>query len=331
MEMERVRRVRAIWNWLPAFRSVAETGNINSASRLLRISASSLSRTIRLLENEVGQPLFCRNGRSIQLNRAGEEFLVAVRDSIRRVDDGLAQIRSNRLSGAIYISRDDSLVDHLLIPAIRRLNEQHPDLVPHVDYFSVAESVARVLRGQLDVAISQQPMHAREVTVEVLGTIPNSVYCAGGHPLFGKGVVTESELREHLFAVRVHPATQTPVDAWSSEGQRVPGLFAADVGMALQACASGRMLALLPDTLAGVGNPPLHRLAGPLVAPTVLYAVRRKTIAEPGRAELLVELLQQQVTEALAKRGAAGSTQPSSTSVPPSSNKPRTLASTEIK
>ena len=42
--------VERIWNWLPAFRAVAETEHLPTASDLLHVTPSALSRTIRLLE-----------------------------------------------------------------------------------------------------------------------------------------------------------------------------------------------------------------------------------------------------------------------------------------
>ncbi len=58
--MERLRRVASFWNWLPAFRAVAETEHLPTAAEALFVSPSALSRAIRLLEKDVGQPLFRR-------------------------------------------------------------------------------------------------------------------------------------------------------------------------------------------------------------------------------------------------------------------------------
>ena len=45
-------RVSRIWNWLPVFRAVAETEHLPTASELLYVTPSALSRTIRLLEKD---------------------------------------------------------------------------------------------------------------------------------------------------------------------------------------------------------------------------------------------------------------------------------------
>ncbi|MHC4078781.1 MAG: helix-turn-helix domain-containing protein, partial [Planctomycetota bacterium] len=69
--MDRLRRLAQLWNWLPAFRAVGETQHLPTASRALSVTAPALSRAVRLLERDVGQPLFRRIGRRIELNEAG--------------------------------------------------------------------------------------------------------------------------------------------------------------------------------------------------------------------------------------------------------------------
>ncbi len=60
---------------LMAFRAVALAGSISKASLQLHCSASSLSRTIKSLESELGVELFDRNGRHLSLNQYGEVAL----------------------------------------------------------------------------------------------------------------------------------------------------------------------------------------------------------------------------------------------------------------
>src|SRR5687768_9889001 len=87
--MDKFLAVAAVWDWLPAFRAVAEFNHLPTASRQLHVSPSALSRTIHLLEDRFGKPLFDRVGRQIRLNRSGEMLAAAVREAMRRVDDGL--------------------------------------------------------------------------------------------------------------------------------------------------------------------------------------------------------------------------------------------------
>jgi DNA-binding transcriptional LysR family regulator len=102
--VHRMRNVSELWNWLPAFRAVAETEHLPTASKQLRVSASALSRSLRLLEEAVGSALFERAGRELQLNAAGHALLAATRDAMRMVDDGLAAVDDAQFRGPVLIS-----------------------------------------------------------------------------------------------------------------------------------------------------------------------------------------------------------------------------------
>ncbi|MBP8302176.1 MAG: LysR family transcriptional regulator, partial [Planctomycetes bacterium] len=61
--MDRLLRLDALWNWLPAFRAVGETQHLPSAATALHVSPSALSRSVRLLEQRLGCTLFERRSR----------------------------------------------------------------------------------------------------------------------------------------------------------------------------------------------------------------------------------------------------------------------------
>lgn len=80
-------RVGQFWNWLPAFRAVAEAGAVNVAARRCGISPSALSRSIRLLEHAIGEQLFHRERGKLVLTQHGAQALAAAQDAMRLVDE----------------------------------------------------------------------------------------------------------------------------------------------------------------------------------------------------------------------------------------------------
>jgi len=63
------------YHHLLRFRAIAREGGVTRASRLLRVSASTLSEQLAELEAWLGEPLFDRQGRALVLTDAGRAVL----------------------------------------------------------------------------------------------------------------------------------------------------------------------------------------------------------------------------------------------------------------
>lgn len=297
--MERLRRVSSLWSWLPAFRVVAETQHLPSASSQLYVSASALSRTIRLLEEDVGRRLFLRNGRRIELNEPGQRLLVAVRDAMRLIHEGLLAIEGAELSGSVLVSTAGLHTTAVLLPALRRLRQEQPELVPHVLEQEGREVGSMLLRGDIDVALVTLPLVHEQLTRVHLGTASNGIYCGPGHPLHGTQGVELAAVLEHPFVALSPDERGVPRESWPAPLDRTVSLVASSLWTALEACESGDLLAVLPDV---VGRAPhhrdrLYRLPLEAVPPVELFALHRTTLGEPGRAEAVTHAVARQLRE----------------------------------
>lgn len=74
------------------FICVAEYLNISHAAQKLMLSQSTLSRSIRALEEELGAPLFDRQNNVITLTRAGSLFLKRARELISLADSAQSEL-----------------------------------------------------------------------------------------------------------------------------------------------------------------------------------------------------------------------------------------------
>lgn len=71
---------------LKYFKTVADTGKISEAAKMLFVSAPALSTSISRLERELGMPLFDRSNNKITLNRQGQIFLRYVNQIFSTLD-----------------------------------------------------------------------------------------------------------------------------------------------------------------------------------------------------------------------------------------------------
>ena len=284
--MERARRLRALWNWLPVFRAVAETEHLPTAADALFISPASLSRTVGLLEEEIGIKLFDRVGRGLRLNRAGHRLLDAVRDGMRVIDDGVVSVEGLEWSGSIVLWAPLAFAEKYLLPLATKLRAGHSALRPVIQSHNAQGMTESILRGQIDFALTESPPTHTQLRAEAFVTLNYGIYCHVDHELAGAAKIKMDKLLDYEFAVPPdgNPAYPSP---WPAEHLRKNVMVVDDVNMAICACHTQNQLAVLPSVLAAG----LHRLPSNIFAPTVLYAVFREPIGAQERMQLVLHTL----------------------------------------
>ena len=298
--MERLRRVNRLWNWLPAFRAVAETEHLPSASELLGISPSALSRTIKLVEEDIGRPLFDREGRQLRLNANGHAFLGSVRDAMRRVHDGLGEVDGDKLLGRVHISVSGPARLLFAPRLVSELAKQHPNLQADLLQVDEGEEQAALLRGEIDVAFSHLLHQVDEddhTRVELLGQLKCAVFCGPGHELHARSQPTRAQILESKFVAVHDRARGEGADAWPLGMARKIGVRVNSLELALQLCEGGGFLALLPQLVAD-SRPHLRRLSLGGLPNQAIYACRREPLSAPAKAEACVKLMRRIVEAA---------------------------------
>ena len=74
------------------FRTAANLGSFNAASRALHCTQPAVSEQVRRLERELGVSLFARAGRGLTLTAAGRTFLARAERVAEAADDALASV-----------------------------------------------------------------------------------------------------------------------------------------------------------------------------------------------------------------------------------------------
>ncbi len=286
--MDRTRRLIAFWNWLPAFRVVAETEHLPTASEVLRVSPSALSRTIRLLEDGLDEVLFERRGRSLTLTDAGRELLVSVRRAMRVLDDGVERLAGARFRGALKVACPGPFASIYVLPALEILRASHPDLVPELNAVGSTAANAALLAGELDVALLDDPVPAPYLIIESLAEISYGVYCGRTHPLYEAASPTVEEICEHLFA-----GPPFGDDHWPSEITRKIGARLGQLQLGIDFCLTGTYLAVFPDVIVKsfVKEGRLRRLPFQEFESNFLHAVYREPLASPTKIDVLLPIL----------------------------------------
>lgn len=267
---------RNLWNWLPTFAEVAETGSVVAAARRLSLTPAAVSRTLRLLEDALGTPVFNRVGRGLVLNAAGAALRDAVRAATRDIDAGLSESLGDPFQGPLRVSSLGVLTDHFVVPALIHLKGEHPALLPEHAVLGPAEAATLLVRGLLDVAFWYEDVTTEEIVVERLGQIGASIYCGRGHPLFAAKKPSLADVLAHPFSVPRIGDTGRVQDGWPSDVPRKIGMRITMLRSNLQVSLAGRLVTVLPDVTAAP-----HEAAGELrrlpvleLAPIEIFAAR---------------------------------------------------------
>lgn len=109
---------------------VAELGSLTAAADRLGMAQPALSRQIRLLETELGGPLFSRHGRGMALTDLGRRVLAPAGEIMARMDDirRLAHCPPLSLRGRVRVGLTPTVAEVATLPLVRAIREAHPEL-----------------------------------------------------------------------------------------------------------------------------------------------------------------------------------------------------------
>lgn len=285
--MQHLNRLFRVWNWLPAFRAVAETEHLPTASKALNVTPSALSRAIKHLEEELGQQLFLRTGRRLELSPAGHELLRALRESMSRLDRGLSAASTSQFLGPIRISAPEPFATAFVLTAVERMVEAHPLVVPQLSALASATACSWVADRRVDLAVLDEPVEDEVLRVHRLGTLSYGIYAGQGHALYAEPPTSIQQVLRYGF---VGPPAST-VHPWPRELDREVTMVVSDMHLAIEACVTGRFLALLPDVVVRrYRGGALRRLPVAVASERAAFAVYREGSAEGPVLALLDEL-----------------------------------------
>jgi LysR family transcriptional activator of nhaA len=151
---------RLNYHHLHYFWAVAKEGNLTRAAERLHVSQSALSVQIRTLEEQLGQPLFERRGRSLELTEAGRFALSYAESIFAQGTELVALLREGRrrerqvlrIGAVATLSRN--FQENFLRPLLAR-----DDVELVLQSGGLAELLARLRVHTLDLILSNRRVH----------------------------------------------------------------------------------------------------------------------------------------------------------------------------
>jgi DNA-binding transcriptional LysR family regulator len=137
---------------LAAFVAIADHGNFSKAAANLGISTSTLSQSIRSLEERLGVRLLNRTTRSVALTEAGERMLRQVRPALDELGSAIESATALRdtPAGTLRLSVASLAVSLVIEPLLAGFRAAYPDITLDI---VVDDSQADIVDGRFDAGI----------------------------------------------------------------------------------------------------------------------------------------------------------------------------------
>lgn len=215
MQLQQLRYLRAM---------ARSNFNVTDAAERVYKSQPGVSKQLRLLEEELGVPLFERVGRQITgLTPAGlavldlAECTLANVEAIRRV----SQEFSDPGGGELSIATTHTQARYVLPPVIRAFRRRYPRLSMHLHQGSPAQIADMAASGAVDFAIATESLHLFDELVMLPCYRWNrAVVVPRGHPLETIAPLTLEAVSEYSILTYVFGFTDRSHinDAFHSRG-----------------------------------------------------------------------------------------------------------------
>ncbi|WP_386683456.1 LysR family transcriptional regulator [Loktanella sp. R86503] len=148
--------------WLETFTTLCETGHFTRTAMRLNMTQPGVSQHLRKLEDQIGQSLMTRQGKSFNLTPAGEAVF-AMGQSRRAQEDALrsAITADDPDSGTVRIACSGSFA-MLLYPALLPWMKNAPDIAINLHAAPQAQVLAGLVDGLFDLGVlDADPGHPR--------------------------------------------------------------------------------------------------------------------------------------------------------------------------
>jgi len=179
---------------------VVESGSLSRTSKRLNVSQPALSKSLRLLEEQLGVRLLDRGPRGVKLTVFGESFYRRARSitaEFRRANDDIDHIKG-KLTGIVSlgVTPGPGVLDQIIPKAVIRVARKRPNLKVRVRSGTLSELLVDLHRGDLDLLVTVLDERTRGPDLKVQKLFDDSfaLVVRAGHRLLTKKEISLQDL-----------------------------------------------------------------------------------------------------------------------------------------
>ncbi len=147
-------------NWLKVFMVVATSNSFLDASKKLYISQPAISKSIKLLEEELHINLFYRGNKGICLTPKGEEllnYIMEANDLLETAQRMITKDDDTQL-GELVIGAQSHIVRYYLLERIEKFRKEYPNINIRIVDLSTRDLLEALEKHKVDFVIDSSPI-----------------------------------------------------------------------------------------------------------------------------------------------------------------------------
>jgi DNA-binding transcriptional LysR family regulator len=291
-------------NLLKLFVSAVDHGGFAAAANHLGLSASTLSKGMARLEDNINIKLFHRSTRQVHLTDAGSRYLITARRIILELEQCEQTLKqTNDLPcGKVKINLPVSYGRLYVMPLLQEFNQLYPDIELEISF---NDSYVDILEQGIDLTIRTGKFDDQRLVARKLSPI-DLLICAAPDYLASHGVPScAAEYSQHTWIRFKYRQTGRLMPITVNEGQEEEGYdpgrqFIVDDGEALaELCAQGLGLTQMPHFIARdwLKRKQIVSISPYLRSSQGVYCIYPKREFLPAKVKVLIEYLIRKVEQ----------------------------------
>jgi LysR family glycine cleavage system transcriptional activator len=231
---------------LRAFEAAARHENFSRAAEELHLTHGAISHQVRALEEDLGRPLFVRNGRQVKITSDALKFAQFLGKSFADIAMAADAMRAASVNQRLTVSSIPSFAARWLAPRLGRFIDLYPDTEVVLQSSGQLQDLAR---DGIDVGLrfgrgNYPGMVVQRLMGDVYYPVVSPHYRGGHLP------TAPQDLRQHTLLRSVEPWTPWLRAAGVEMTEPSGGVMFEDLSMLIRSAADGNGVALVRHVVA---------------------------------------------------------------------------------